>query len=70
MINSAKFWIGTILLAVIPLLLIDIAHHSVDWSIEVRGEIIDLAYNSELLPKEQKSQALDTVFEKIRISRF
>lgn len=64
MIRSAKFWIGTILLAVIPLLLIDIGHHTVDWGKEVKGEIIDIAYHAELFPGDQKSQALETAFDK------
>lgn len=51
-------------LAVIPLLLIDIAHHSVDWTKEVHDEISILIYQSNIFTNAEKSQLLQEVYDK------
>lgn len=51
------------MLAIVPLLLIDVAQHSVDWTKEVHDEIIELAQNSETFNRQEKAEILDTILE-------
>src|SRR3954468_15463317 len=70
MIKSKRFWIGLILFSVIPLLLIDIAEHSVNWKKEVREEIISVVHNQYAFDKAQKAAILDRVFERNQVLTF
>jgi hypothetical protein len=65
-IRSANLWIGAIMLAFIPTLLIDVAHHSVDWTKDVHNEIINLAYHQELFSPDEKKNLLDSIFDQNR----
>jgi hypothetical protein len=61
-IKTRNFWIGVIHLAVIPLLLVDVAEHYINWQKEVKEEIIAVVHNSYSFNKQQKAQVLDRVF--------
>ncbi len=61
MIKSKNFWIAAIMIALTPLLTIDIAHHYVDWQKEVRGELINVVQNYSF-DREEKAELLDRVF--------
>jgi thiol-disulfide isomerase/thioredoxin len=60
-IKSKYFWIGAILLAIIPLLLMDIPKHYIDWRRDVRDERIYVAQNTYAYTPQQKAQILDGV---------
>ena len=64
MIRSGFFWIAAICLAIIPLLLIDIAEHRLSWQKEVREEIITVVQNEYFFDRQQKAAILDNVFER------
>ncbi|MES2266517.1 MAG: redoxin family protein [Bacteroidota bacterium] len=64
MIKSRYFWAGAILLAIIPMLLLDISEYYVDWEKEVREPIIEIVQNFGDLTKAQKADVLDNVFAK------
>lgn len=64
MIKSTKFWFAIVLLALIPLLLIDIAEHYLSWQKEVREQLIDTVQNVYNYNKAQKAEILDNVFER------
>ncbi len=64
MIKSRYFWIAAIMVAVIPLLSIDIAQHYLDWQNEVREELITVVQNVYSFDKQQKATILDKVFER------
>lgn len=64
MIRSFNFWIGTLLLAIIPVLLIDVAHHKLDWTKDVHDEMIELAHNSATFTRSEKAQILDNIFDR------
>jgi thiol-disulfide isomerase/thioredoxin len=70
MIRSTKFWVGAILFSFIPLLLIDISVHVIDWKKEVREEIITLVHNADAYTKSQKTEALDVLLERERTLNF
>lgn len=61
--KSKFFWFGAILLAIIPVLAIDITLHSLQWQKDVRGQIITVTQNVYPLDRQQKAAALDRVFE-------
>ncbi|TFF39805.1 redoxin family protein [Mucilaginibacter psychrotolerans] len=61
MIKSKPFWVGTILLALIPLLVLDIPKHYIDWVKEVHDETIETVYNSYKLNQAQKKQVLEHI---------
>jgi thiol-disulfide isomerase/thioredoxin len=61
MIKSKPYWAGTILLALIPLLVLDIPKHYIDWVREVHDETIETVYNSYKLNQAQKTQILDHI---------
>ncbi|MBL4678215.1 MAG: redoxin family protein [Mucilaginibacter sp.] len=63
MIRSKYFWLGAIIIAIIPLMIMDISEYFVAWEKEVRGRMIDLAQNYSGLPKMQKAGILDNIFE-------
>jgi thiol-disulfide isomerase/thioredoxin len=63
MIRSKFFWAGAILLAIIPLLVMDIPKHYVDWEKDVHDEIILVAQNEYKYSTEQKATALDGILE-------
>jgi thiol-disulfide isomerase/thioredoxin len=64
MIKSKLFWLAAICLAIIPLLVIDIAWHSIGWKKEVREEIITVVQNVYSFNRQQKAAILDKVFER------
>ncbi|MGY4539649.1 thiol-disulfide isomerase/thioredoxin [Mucilaginibacter sp. UYNi724] len=64
MIRSKIFWIGAVLLAVIPILLIDLGEYYVAWQKEVLEPIIEVVQNFKDINSAQKADILDTVFEK------
>jgi thiol-disulfide isomerase/thioredoxin len=59
MIKSKNFWIGAILLAIIPLLVLDIPKHYIDWRRDVHDERIYVAQNSYSYTPQQKAQILE-----------
>src|SRR5205809_217761 len=61
---SRNFWIAAIMLAIIPLLSMDIVQHYVDWKSEVREELIAVVQNLYSFDREQKAAVLDKVFER------
>ena len=63
MIKSLNFCIGAIMFSIIPLLIIDIAHHSVDWTKNVHDEVINLAYHSDVFSSDEKKNILDDIFK-------
>jgi thiol-disulfide isomerase/thioredoxin len=64
MIKSRNFWIAAIMMAIIPLLSMDIVQHYVDWKSEVREELISVVQNLYSFDREQKAAILDKVFER------
>ena len=66
MIRSRNFWLGTISLAIIPLLLIDIAQHTVDWTKDVHNEILSLVYHQEVFNAAEKATMLGDIFDQNR----
>lgn len=63
MIKSKFFWIGAILLAIIPFLIMDIPKHYVDWVRDVHDETIDAVQDVYHLNKKQKAETLEQIFE-------
>jgi ABC-type Fe3+ transport system permease subunit len=61
--KSRFFWFGAILLAIIPVLAIDITLHNLQWKKDVREQIINVTQNVYPLDRQQKAVALDRVFE-------
>ncbi|OOQ61888.1 TlpA family protein disulfide reductase [Mucilaginibacter pedocola] len=61
MIKSKLFWAASILLALIPLIVLDIPKHYIDWVREVHDETIETVYNSYNLSQAQKTQVLDHI---------
>lgn len=59
MLKSITFWCAAILLALIPLLIIDIVEHFLLFKSEVYGEFIMVAQEDLGLTTEQKAQILD-----------
>jgi len=66
MIKSKLFWAGAILLAVIPLLVMDIPKHYVDWTREVHDETIDAVWNSYNFTKQQRGDVLTHILDSNR----
>ncbi|MCC8409704.1 redoxin family protein [Mucilaginibacter sp. UR6-1] len=64
MIRSKLFWTAAIMLAVIPLLCIDIAEHRLAWEKDVREEMINVVQNVYELSREQKAHILDNILER------
>ena len=64
MIKFASFWMAAICLAIIPLMVIDISQHYLDWKLEVREEIITVVQNVYSFDRQQKAAILDKVFER------
>jgi thiol-disulfide isomerase/thioredoxin len=64
MIKSRYFWAGAILLAIIPMLIMDLSEHYVAWQKEVREPIIEVVQNFSNISRAQKAEMLDTIFEK------
>jgi thiol-disulfide isomerase/thioredoxin len=63
MIKSRNFWIGALSLAVIPILIIDIGQHTVDWTKDVHNEIINLAYHQEIFSADEKKSLVESIFD-------
>lgn len=63
MIKSKFFWIGAILLATIPLLLIDVTKHTLSWKTEVHDEMIYAVQNTYGFTVQQKADILDRILE-------
>lgn len=63
MIRSLSFWIGALLLAVIPLLVMDIPGHYMDWTREVHDEMIITVHNQYNLSKTEKADILDNILD-------
>ena len=61
MIRSKTFWIGAVLLAIIPLLALDLPKHYIDWKQDVSGERIYLAQNTYHYSARQKAILLNEV---------
>ena len=59
MIRSKLFWTGAILLAIIPLLALDIPKHYIDWKHDVRDERLYLAQNTYNYSFQQKAAILE-----------
>lgn len=63
MIKSKLFWAGTFLLAIIPLLVMDIPKHYMDWTREVHDETIEAVWNSYNFTKEQRATVLNHILD-------
>ncbi|MES2807789.1 MAG: TlpA disulfide reductase family protein [Bacteroidota bacterium] len=63
MIRSISFWLGAALLAVIPLLVMDIPKHYIDWTREVHDEMIVTVHNHYNLSKTEKADILDNILD-------
>lgn len=63
-IQSKNFWLGAILIAIVPLLAIDIMQHYLDWQKEVREELIVVVQNLYSFDRQQKAAILDKVLER------
>jgi thiol-disulfide isomerase/thioredoxin len=63
MIRSKNFWAGSILLALIPVLVWDISWHYFSWQKEVWEQIIYATQNVYNYTREQKAEILDKAFE-------
>jgi thiol-disulfide isomerase/thioredoxin len=63
MIKSKLYWAGVILLAIIPLVVMDIPKHYVDWTREVHDETIEVVYNSYHFTDKQKAALLDNILD-------
>jgi thiol-disulfide isomerase/thioredoxin len=61
MIKSKYFWTGTVLLACIPLLVMDLPKHYFDWHREVRDEMSYIAQNTYHYSVKQKIQILGEI---------
>jgi thiol-disulfide isomerase/thioredoxin len=61
MIRSKLFWAGAVLFAIIPLLLMDIPKHYIDWERDVHDEMILITQNSSAYTTGQKTQILDFI---------
>lgn len=70
MIKSKYFWVAAILLAIVPLLLIDITEHYLSFKKEVREELIMVAQDVYNFDKEHKAQILDRAFERNQVLNF
>lgn len=70
MIRSKNFWVGAILFSIIPVLLIDISVHVIDWEKDVREEIITLVHDLNTYTKSQKTEALDVLLEREKTLNF
>lgn len=70
MIKSRSFWLAAVMIAIIPLLAIDISQYYLDWQKEVREELIAVVQNLYSFDKQQKANILDKVFERNRILMF
>jgi thiol-disulfide isomerase/thioredoxin len=66
MIKSRNFWIGALSLAVIPVLLIDIGQHTVDWTKDVHNEILSLVYHQEIFNAAEKQNLVESIFDQNR----
>ncbi|QOG02032.1 hypothetical protein [Flavobacterium sp. MDT1-60] len=64
MIKSKYFWLAAIMIAIIPVLGIDITQHYLDWQKEVREELITVVQDLYSFNKQQKANILDKVFER------
>lgn len=64
MARSKLFWAASIMLAVIPILCIDIAEHRLAWEKDVREEMINVVQNVYDLNREQKAHILDNILER------
>lgn len=64
MIKSRCFWAGAILLAIIPMLMVDLSEHYVAWQKEVREPIIEAVQNFANVSRAQKAGMLDTIFKR------
>lgn len=63
MVRSRYFWFGAIMIAIIPLMLMDITEHFDAWDKQVRWRMIDLVQNYSDLPRMQKAGILDNILE-------
>ncbi|HZY39423.1 MAG TPA: TlpA disulfide reductase family protein [Mucilaginibacter sp.] len=61
MIRSKLFWLGAILLAIIPLLVLDIPRHYIDWRRDVRDERFYISKNTYNYTAQQKKEIADEV---------
>ncbi|QEC79844.1 TlpA family protein disulfide reductase [Mucilaginibacter ginsenosidivorax] len=64
MIRSSNFWIGAILLACVPLLIVDIGTHYLAWQTEVREQVIYAVQDVYNFSKQDKAAILDKAFDR------
>lgn len=67
MTRSKNFWAGIVLLALIPLLLIDVAQHNVNWKKEVREEMISAVHDHYEMTREERAVVLDRILERNQV---
>jgi thiol-disulfide isomerase/thioredoxin len=63
MIRSRLFWAAAICLAALPLLVMDIPKHYIDWTHDVHDEMINTVQNQYALTHQQRTAALDNILE-------
>lgn len=61
--RSRVFWIAAICLAAIPLLVMDIPKHYIDWNKEVHDEMIITVHNEYNISRAEKANRLDAILE-------
>ncbi|MGK6352467.1 TlpA family protein disulfide reductase [Parapedobacter sp. DT-150] len=65
MIQSRNFWIASVLLAIVPLLAVDITENLLAWQKDVREELINVVQDVDnVFDRQQKAVILDEVFER------
>ncbi|WP_114789888.1 TlpA disulfide reductase family protein [Niabella yanshanensis] len=69
-IEAKYFWLAAILIAVVPLLAMDIIQHYLDWQKEVREELIAVVQNLYSFDRQKKASILDKVFERNQMLMF
>lgn len=70
MIRSKNFWRGIVSMAIVPLLLIDIGEHRIEWEKEVWNETIYLVQSVYSYDKQQKAVILDRIFDENKTLMF
>ncbi|MEO7212222.1 TlpA disulfide reductase family protein [Mucilaginibacter sp.] len=61
MAPSKYFWLSTFFMAMLPLVVMDIPKHYVDWTREVHDEMISAVQNTYTFSRAQKATVLDNI---------
>jgi len=63
MIKSKYFWLGTILLALAAMVLMDIPKHYMDWTREVHDRTIETVFNQYHLSEKEKGPVIQEILD-------